>query len=394
MNELIRLGFSGVLHGHQHHRTILRFQDALREDSGHTGTSALYIFGAGSVAADDDSPIRQCFMHEFGPDFIQTTSYEMGRKEVYFQKKRSVTTPLWHVGGGSAPHSACDADIRARPLLFHEPTQADSGTDTSNLTYVFMNVRSPEGARAAVKRALEWCYGRKATLWPGEEPDSLETEIFTVTGRWDLVLRVRLSRDVTIGPFLDRLKSQLLNDGQIDALARPGGAQDELAFGVQHVLNVRREFAYGLGMEETQPQPLSPPRPDSAQEQKRLNDSYQRTFIFIEAPGAWDDFERELKSKWELGRIPTTILREVAVARDVPATSRLDRGAVLDLSMRCSQIRLLREVNMAINDAIDEVGKAGHIVQSHTLTCFESHKENWPRAPRTTKTRSSPVGER
>lgn len=352
LRRLAKLGFTHVLHGHQH--AVTRAKYTVSEP----GQFSIEILGAGSAGATLKGGTRHFFVHEVDAGIVRSFSYAQAQENAAAFRREPVE---------EREDDGCTRDERVRVELVSRrtpqlPALRNQGRpDVSDLNYVFLSVVSCPEARRVFRTAMEKL--RTSTrLQQALEISYFELEgMYDLLGRWDLVLRFRCSNvtKFTRGQLLKPLVDAKLIDDHASKIPSQGSAvgRKPSYFVFKKWVDVSEEFDFQSWLNHRPMQGRKPVH-------MRLKDTAdydakrcQRGFIWVEQLEGGSAVEDALREALRMQPEATAIIESVAVAPP--------HAIVLELFSTCSQSSLVNTLNRAIEPVL-----ADHKLQKFTLLSY------------------------
>lgn len=367
LQRLAEIGVPLVLHGHQHHSAILRYEDVLHERApvtilaaGSCGTYGANMHRHFSVIEIDDerSSVRSFIEEDTDHDrFVTDRTTELvigggtpqpvpgeGGAEADAQGQ---VMPLPMAGEGEY----CEADQEGRSVdLAPEPIEQageDPGDDNSDLCVLFFSVADCPTARAVVRKALSALPGE--SIWQKQEPYVLLLGMYDLLGNWDLAVRLRIGDGVKPSRVAKYLDEQLQAANQRQKKGPFSGP-----FSKAMLLEVTREANSVRELLTESNEPVKRRILGDTDAYDRLR--CQRSLIWIEL-GA-DSHE-------VLDRLADAIETAPEVAAIVESASLDDQVLLLETFSACGQSSEIAHLNRLIEPVL-----ANWQRQKYTLTCY------------------------
>jgi 3',5'-cyclic AMP phosphodiesterase CpdA len=364
LQRLAEIGVPLVLHGHQHHAAILRYEDVLHEGApvailaaGSCGTSGFNMHRHFSVIEIDDerTSVRSFIEDDTDHDrFIagRTTELVIGGRMpqpvLGEADAEGQVMPLPMVDGDEY----CEADQEGRSVdLSPEPveqTGEDLGDDNSDLCVLFFSVADCPAARAAVRKALSALPGEN--FWQKQEPYVLLLGMYDLLGNWDLAVRLRIGDGVKPSRVFKYLDEQLQAANQ----RQKKGPFSQGPFSKAMLLDVTREANSVRELLTESNEPVRRRILGDTDAYDRLR--CQRSLIWIEL-GA--------DSREVLDRLADAIETAPEVAAIVESASLDDQVLLLETFSACGQSSEIAHLNRLIEPVL-----ANWQRQKYTLTCY------------------------
>jgi 3',5'-cyclic AMP phosphodiesterase CpdA len=368
LQRLAEIGVPLVLHGHQHHSAILRYEDVLHERApvailaaGSCGTSGVNMHRHFSVIEIDDERTN---VRSFIEDDTDHDRFITGRRT---ELVIGGGMPQPVVGEGNTDAHAqgkvmslpmadkdeyCEADQEGRSVdLAPEPVEQageDPDDDNSDLCVLFFSVADCPTARAAVRQALSALPGE--SFWQKQEPYVLLLGMYDLLGNWDLAVRLRIGDGVKpsrVSKYLDE-QLQAANQRQKKGPFSQGPFSKAMLLEVTREANSVRE----LLTESNEPVKRRILGDTDAYDRLRC----QRSLIWIEL-GA--------DSREVLDWLADAIETAPEVAAIIESASLDDQVLLLETFSACGQSSEIAHLNRLIEPVL-----ANWHRQKYTLTCY------------------------